>query len=117
MLKIILLALILVAGIALSACREEPSDDIVSELVSQYDSGSFGAAHEIWRYRFYGETVYYVPPKCCDIPSVLFDEKGEVLCSPDGGLTGSGDGKCPDFFDKRRNGKLVWSAEGVDGTR
>jgi len=117
MLKRTVLVFILFGLIVLSACREDENDDVVSELVSQYDAGASGPTEEIWRYRYRGRTVYYFPPKCCDIPSILLDEMGETLCSPDGGLTGSGDGKCPDFFEKRRSGKLVWSAEGEDSTR
>ena len=43
------------------------------------------------------QIVYYLPPRCCDVPSELFDSQGQRICSPDGGYTGSGDGKCPDF--------------------
>jgi hypothetical protein len=63
----------------------------------------------IWRYRYRGQTVYYLPPHCCDMPSSLYDERGALICSPDGGLTGRGDGKCPDFFDARSEESLVWS--------
>jgi hypothetical protein len=43
-----------------------------------------------------GKTAYYVPPTCCDIPSELYDERGTLLCYPEGGFAG-GDGRCPDF--------------------
>lgn len=62
----------------------------------------------IARYEYKGDTVYYVPPKCCDVPSVLYDATGTVLCGPDGGLTGRGDGRCTDFFTERRNEKIIW---------
>jgi hypothetical protein len=52
--------------------------------------------------------VYYVPSKCCDVPSVLYDSAGAVVCSPDGGITGKGDGRCTDFFDARRDEVVVW---------
>jgi hypothetical protein len=63
----------------------------------------------IWRYEYRGRVVFYVPPSCCDVPSELYDGEGELLCSPDGGMAGDGDGKCPDFFDARTNGRRVWS--------
>lgn len=63
----------------------------------------------VWRYQYKGVVVYYIPPKCCDVPSDLYTEDGRLLCSPDGGLTGRGDGKCPDFFDTRTEGELVWA--------
>ena len=31
-----------------------------------------------------------------------------VICHPDGGITGRGDGRCPDFFVERRNERVVW---------
>ena len=72
------------------------------------DSGQIDAPEEVWRYRFEGQIVYYVPPKCCEIPSTLYDENGARICSPDGGLTGTGDGACPTFFRNRDNGVLIW---------
>ncbi len=40
--------------------------------------------------------------------STLYNENCNVICSPDGGLTGSGDGQCSDFFDTRTDEKLIW---------
>lgn len=53
--------------------------------------------------------VYYLPPRCCDISSVLYDENGNYLCSPDGGITAGGDGKCGDFYEERKNCEVVWT--------
>ena len=55
-----------------------------------------------------GEIVYYLPPRCCDVYSVLFNENGNVICSPDGGFTGDGDGRCTDFFEERKNCEVIW---------
>lgn len=60
------------------------------------------------RYEYRGGTVYYVPPRCCDIPGTLYDASGTILCQPDGGFSGSGDGRCPDFAAERRNEKIIW---------
>ncbi|MEJ5963330.1 DUF6970 domain-containing protein [Pedobacter immunditicola] len=65
----------------------------------------------IWQYEYNGKTVYYVPAYCCDIESKLFDKNCNIICSPDGGFTGKGDGKCPDFFTNRKNEKLIWKDE------
>ncbi len=59
-----------------------------------------------WEYN--NETVYYIPPYCCDVMSVLYDQRGNVICHPGGGLTGSGDGKCPDFLSSKTNGTTIW---------
>jgi hypothetical protein len=75
---------------------------IESEAVSNPPS-------RIIEFQYRGQTVYYRPPRCCDIPGELYDAKGAVMCSPDGGFTGRGDGKCADFFDKRTDEKIVWT--------
>jgi hypothetical protein len=46
---------------------------------------------------FEGKPVYYVPAVCCDIPSELYADDGELICYPSGGFTGAGDGKCTTF--------------------
>ncbi len=66
----------------------------------------------VWRYRYRGQTVYYLPPQCCDQYSVLFDAKGRVIAAPDGGLTGRGDGRAADFFEQRQQGLLLWTHPG-----
>ena len=65
----------------------------------------------VWQYEYNGQTVYYIPAKCCDFPSRLYDKSCNLICSPDGGITGRGDGKCKDFFEKRTNEKLIWKDE------
>jgi hypothetical protein len=65
----------------------------------------------VWQYEYNQKTVYYIPAYCCDIQSQLLDENCNLICSPDGGLTGKGDGKCPDFFTNRKNEKLIWQDE------
>ena len=60
------------------------------------------------RYEYKGETVYFVPQRCCDVMSVLYRSDGVVMCQPDGGFTGKGDGQCPDFFAARRNEFIIW---------
>lgn len=63
---------------------------------------------KVWRYEFKGQIVYYITAYCCDIPSELYDSDCNFICSPDGGITGNGDNKCPDFFNSRTKEVLVW---------
>lgn len=65
----------------------------------------------ILMYQYQGRTVYYLRPRCCDVASTVYDSTGAIICSADGGLTGKGDGRCPDFFEKRTDEKLVWHDE------
>ena len=62
----------------------------------------------ILRYDYRGQTVYYISAPCCDQYSQVYDTKGTLVCQPDGGLTGKGDGQCPDFEKNKTNEKLVW---------
>jgi hypothetical protein len=62
----------------------------------------------ILRYEYKGRTVYYLTPRCCDVPGDLYDAGGQLICHPDGGITGAGDGRCTDFVAERKNEHLVW---------
>ena len=62
----------------------------------------------IYRYQYEGKNVYYQSAPCCDQYSQVFDTKGKLICQPDGGITGKGDGQCPDFEKNKSNEKLVW---------
>jgi hypothetical protein len=62
----------------------------------------------IARYEYKGDTVYFVPQRCCDVMSVVYRSDGAVMCQADGGLAGTGDGRCPDFFAERRNERIIW---------
>ncbi|MDB5270063.1 MAG: hypothetical protein JWP58_3103 [Hymenobacter sp.] len=62
----------------------------------------------IFLYDYRGQKVYYVSAPCCDQFSQVFDTQGTLMCNPDGGITGKGDGKCPDFEKNKTNEKLVW---------
>ena len=59
-------------------------------------------------YEYKGDTVYFVPQRCCDVMSVVYRSDGTVMCHADGGLAGTGDGLCPDFFAERRNERIIW---------
>jgi hypothetical protein len=63
---------------------------------------------QILRYRYQNQVVYYETAPCCDQFTTLYDSRGRVMCKPDGGLTGKGDGNCPDFVKERTEERLVW---------
>ena len=65
----------------------------------------------IIQYEYNDQMVYFVPQRCCDIFSDLYDADGNIIGHPDGGITGRGDGRVPDFFEVRRNERLVWEDE------
>jgi len=81
----------------------------VDDLIAEFKSQPVGnPPQSIWRYSYKDRVVYYVPPQCCDQFSTLYDSKGNVICAPDGGFSGRGNGKCTDFFRTCNNEKLIW---------
>jgi len=40
--------------------------------------------------------------------SELYEDDCTLICAPDGGITGMGDGKCSDFFTERTAPELIW---------
>lgn len=89
-----------------------PSDDMpafVKDLVAKFEAAlRTNPPARIVRYTWHEQTVYYVPPRCCDVPGALYSAQGVRLCEPDGGFVGGGDGKCPDFREKRNDEHVVW---------
>ncbi len=77
-------------GVDMSDC---PNPNWMVDLITSKEPPSC-----IQRNTYHNEVVFYTPiPGCCDRTSTLYDRCGTVLCAPDGGYTGRGDGRCPDF--------------------
>jgi hypothetical protein len=108
--RILIVALVCLA----MACRtteapEGPRALWLTELIHQLEQEApANPPAKIYRYTYNDQEVYYLTGRCCDIPSKLFDKDGNQLCEPDGGITGKGDGRCPDFFEKRTNETIIW---------
>ena len=81
-------------------------------IKNKIDSFKLKEAHEkpqrVLEYVYKGKKVYYVVMPCCDFYNEVYDEKCNFLGAPDGGFTGKGDGKIPDFFEAVKSEKLVW---------
>ena len=87
----------------------EPKSDCIDDWINKIKSeGVRNPPAAIWQYYYNGQFVYFIPAHCCDFASILLSMDCEIICNPDGGLTGNGDGKCSDFFAKRTNEKLIW---------
>jgi hypothetical protein len=109
--------------LSLAACAQKPADTNQPATSStKLDTTLPWLQIKIWDYQskpvsnpprsvikttFEGKTVYYVPPVCCDIPSELYTQDGSLICYPNGGFTGAGDGKCPKFKDEYVNSLKV----------
>ena len=85
------------------------NSDWLQTLITQIQSEPVTSPPSaIYSYRYRGELVYFRPSRCCDIRSVLYHKNGAVLCEPDGGIDGNGDGRCPDFAKTRTEEQLIW---------
>jgi hypothetical protein len=93
------------------SAEEYQFPDWVTKLIEKEKTGAVAnPPASLSRCKYKGGAVYYLPPRCCDIPGVLYDENGIVICNPSGGLTGRGDGRCPDFFQEyeKRDCVVIW---------
>jgi hypothetical protein len=85
---------------------------VPSCIKNKIDSFKVKEAHEkpqrVLEYTYKGKKVYYVVMPCCDFYNEVYDDKCNFLGAPDGGFTGKGDGKIPDFFEEAKSEKLVW---------
>lgn len=83
--------------------------DWVAELIASLESEPVrNPPTLIARYSYKEQIVYFVPSYCCDEMSTLYNSEGEIICAPGGGLSGDGDGGCPDFFDLRSDEEIIW---------
>ena len=107
---VILILFVLLAAIGCTqstSSTEEPQ--WVKDLIADFTSEPVGnPPQSIWRYEYKSQIVYYVPAQCCDQYSTLYDANGDVICVPNGGIDGYGDGMCPDFSQERKNEMLIW---------
>jgi hypothetical protein len=89
-------------------CEKINAPDCMQSKIDEILAGKvWNPPAKIYQYTYNGQKVFYFPPRCCDIPSILFDKNCNVLCNPDGGYSGGGDGRCPSFFSTRTNEKLI----------
>ncbi len=95
---------ILLIVVALSGCDNNDTSlpDCVKEMQISSDPPI-----EIWEWRYPNKTYYYLVSPCCDQYNPLFSEDCEFVCAPDGGLSGTGDGTCPDLSGEVTK-RLLW---------
>lgn len=87
-------------GIDVPKCIESKIKEIKKESVQNPPA-------QVWEWKVNGKTYYYITSGCCDQYNFLYDEKCNIVCAPDGGISGGGDGKCPESM-KQANQILIW---------
>ena len=97
--------------LVLAACGRSPSDvspPWLFQLIEEHASQPVANPPvQIVRQEYETGVFYYVPSRCCDVWSDVYDTEGTLVCHPDGGITGRGDGRCPDFGELLRE-EIVW---------
>ena len=98
-----------------SAIIPEVIDAAVPTCIkNKIDSFKLKEKHErpqsVVEYVYKGKKVYYIVMPCCDFFNEVYDEKCRFLGAPDGGFTGKGDGKLPDFSTEAKPGKEIWKS-------
>jgi hypothetical protein len=112
MLVIVTTALV-ACGAAGSGSAPTPVPATVANLIHELQSQPpANPPAYVASYRYRDQVVYYIPPRCCDIFSDLYDASGTLMCHPDGGLAGHGDGRCADFLSQRTSETILWRDPG-----
>ena len=75
--------------------------DWLKELIAREEIGQVAnPPASLWKCVYRNQIVYYLPPRCCDITSVLFTENGEPIWWRRW--------KMSRFFQERNNCELIW---------
>lgn len=106
-------------GILLNAeaCKKMSVDsisaDFVKNKITELESKPvYNPPASIWKWEYQDSTYFYVTADCCDQFNELYNTSGQLICHPDGGFTGRGDGKCQVDFSSLDSTQLkktlVW---------
>lgn len=105
---IILLGII----VLLSSCKD--SDDgmnipscIENKIAEIKTNEVTNPPTQVWKWVVDDQTYYYITSDCCDQYNFLYSENCDIVCAPDGGITGNGDGNCPEFTTTIEK-TLIW---------
>jgi hypothetical protein len=82
------------------ACIEQKIEEIIDKEVANPPT-------QVWRWEADGQIFYYITSDCCDQYNYLYSENCETICAPDGGISGEGDGNCPEFTSEIQK-TLIW---------
>jgi len=101
------LAAVLVAG-ACGTAATDPHPEWLRDLIARLESEPVAnPPGSVTLYEYASGVYYYMPGPCCDQFSDLYDAEGTLVCHPDGGITGDGDGNCPVLGEPLRT-EIVW---------
>jgi hypothetical protein len=105
-----LLGLSAAALIVGASCGTSPDSDppwLLGLIQAQLAEPVANPPAYIARREYASGVFYFLPSRCCDVYSDLYDADGTLVCHPDGGITGDGDGNCPALGELLRE-EIVW---------
>lgn len=100
--NVVLFASIAFLLIVASACKKPDLQEDVPPCIKQKINQAINQPvqnppMQVWKWTDNSNTYYYVTSGCCDQFNYLYDDKCNIVCAPDGGFSGGGDGNCPTF--------------------
>ena len=108
----ILMAILI--SVSFAACKKQSNSllfapsCILSKIDELKSKPKQNPPAEVYEYNYLNKKAYYFTADCCDQYNILYGSNCNVICAPDGGITGGGDGKCADFNEAKKEGKLIW---------
>jgi hypothetical protein len=110
--KYLLLAFFAMPILAASDCNTNNVPACVKRIIADAKKNSpADAPLQIDEYLYRNERVFLFTAPCCDQYNTLYDMKCNPVCAPTGGITGKGDGKCPDFIAEAKLVRTLWKKE------
>jgi hypothetical protein len=101
--------------ISCSSTKQQTKDEVpscINTMIQAFKSEQKqNPPRSITQFNYKGRQVYYVTSPCCDQFNSVVDSTCNVLGAPDGGITGKGDGKIPDFHQTATRVRVVWQDE------
>ena len=87
-----------------TSCHKSDSESDIPECIEEQitllkNKPTQNPAAEVWRWKTTNKTYYYITSDCCDQFNYLYDSDCTIVCAPDGGFTGAGNGKCSDLIE------------------
>lgn len=108
-------SILLLIGYLQFGCKSSDQDIglpacIIAQIEAIKNEPIRNPSAEVWKWEDNSKVFYYFNSPCCDQYNYLYNENCEVVCAPDGGFTGKGDEKCPEF-EGDINRSLIWKDE------
>ncbi|MCF6184906.1 MAG: hypothetical protein L3J56_09855 [Bacteroidales bacterium] len=108
--KIIVRLLVLFLVLGNGACKKIEVPKGTPSCIKKEIRKHEDCISKVVKYEYHGKIVYLFEPIADPSCSYsVFDDDCNYVCSPSGGITGNGDGLCPDFYQDAIEKEIIWS--------